>query len=395
MASKKFHISPKTGEPKQCRAKTKPCPYGGAESHFGTPEMAREAYEKLQEGGSFSNAIPPKAKWVGGHYNGERDIVDGRPGYWSTSIVSGFGKTERPTFFADDAGMQDDASTLPNSLESEDWRNITREAIVSGHFAGLEDAQAEFLAYQNNEGEHAWSMGHLFDGPIAEHADEFVKRGLLGEESKYDYELYQRNFKQVPPREKFFMALTQPNTGIMSQNVMDAALVFPERDLYPVLNRLGVYQVSVSPLKNGRETGLIYTVMTPEGDTRSFALYEHRNTDALCIVGMTNWSPTEQPHGPYPKDANGKESKSNFFAELSGKTSKRQIAETLGYFLSNAQKGELESDQELVAKAERLDWTAIISEQIPAFGEFVKEQREKARKGEDINESFARWEREF
>lgn len=390
--SKKFHIN-KSGDVRQCRAKTKPCPLGGAESHFGTEDAAREAYEQTQAG-SFSDPIPPRSKWVGGHYNGERDIVDGRPGRWSTMVTSGFGRTERATFFADDAGLQDDVKTLPNSFESEAWREVKREAVESGDLVGLEAAQTDYLRYENHEGEYEWSMGYLYDGEVSQYGDEMVRRALLGEESAYDYELYQRNFKQTPAREKFFLAMTK-QSGINSQNVVDAAMVFPDRDLYPVLKRLNVTNVSVSALKNSRETGLVYTVMTPQGTTRSFSLYEHRNSDALCIGGQENWDVNEQPFGPYAKDAAGKGSKENVFAEFSHDTSKRQVAETLGYFLQQAQRGELESDQDLIAKAERLDWNAIIAERIPGFGEWVAERQAERLGKRSEEDSFAAWAREF
>lgn len=42
----KYHISPKTGRPNQCKAVHR-CPIGG--EHFDTPEQAREAYEKQNE----------------------------------------------------------------------------------------------------------------------------------------------------------------------------------------------------------------------------------------------------------------------------------------------------------------------------------------------------------
>lgn len=170
------------------------------------------------------------------------------------------------------------------------------------------------------------------------------------------------------PNDRILKALTDPSNSIISRSAIYSALVFPEKDLKPVLERLGVENVSISPLLNGRETGLVYTVMDPEGNSRSFSLYEHRNTDSLVINGKTNWDVTESPYGPYVAD-----SKHEFFAEH-GNGEHKQAAETLGYFLKSAQDGTLESDQELVEKSERLDWNAIISERIPGFKSWLEDK---------------------
>lgn len=45
--SVKYHISPETGRPNQCRASVRVCPVGG--DHFDTKEDAREAYEKQMD----------------------------------------------------------------------------------------------------------------------------------------------------------------------------------------------------------------------------------------------------------------------------------------------------------------------------------------------------------
>lgn len=386
----RYHLSPETGEPKPCRAKPGNCPHGEDKDHFGTEEAAREYYEKIQR-------VPldgvRKGKTIKGHYDGERDVVDGRPGHWSTSVTSGWGPTERPIFFADDAGLQDDPSTLPDSFADESWREVQRPTLDSSRFIGFAEAQREALAYYAGE-RYDESYMMSFDGPVSQYTDEFAARLLAGEKSAYEDELYQRNFRQMSPKEKAFSAATREESG--SRQPMDLLLAFPDRDLAPVLERLGVEQVSVTPLKNTREVGLVYTVMTPSGSTRSFSVYEHRNTDAAVISGEENWDPEAKPYGPYATAADGTDSKWNMFAEFSVYAPKKQVAESLGYLLKSAQSGTLESDQELIAKAEKLDWGAILSEQIPAFGEWLGEKKKaKYESQEFIDQSFEAWENSF
>lgn len=155
---------------------------------------------------------------------------------------------------------------------------------------------------------------------------------------------------------------------------VSAVMEFPEKYLEPVLDELNVDNVSVSPFNNGREFGLVYSVMNPEGSTRSFSLYEHRNTDSMIINGAENWNRTQSDYGPYSKDNRGRSSKDNFFAEFAYGTDKRQVAETLGYFLKSAQKGSLGNDQELIDKAEHVDWRAILSNSVPGFKEWIEER---------------------
>lgn len=331
---------------------------------------------------------------MGGKHDGERDVVDGRPGHWSTSVVSGWGPTKRPTFFEDDAGKQDDPATLPDSFTDDaSWRKVARPTLNGATFVGFAEAQQEAFAYYAGE-RYDESYMMSFDGPVSQYTDELACRLLAGGVSAYEDELYQRNFKQMSPKEKAFSGAIREESG--SRQAMDLFLAFPDRDLAPVLERLGVEQVSVTPLKNTREVGLIYTVLTPSGSTRSFSIYEHRNTDAAVISGEENWDPETKPYGPYATAADGGESKWNMFAEFSVYAPKKQVAESLGYPLKSAQEGTLESDQELIAKAERLDWASILSKQIPAFGEWLgKQKAAKYESQEFVEQSFEAWENSF
>jgi len=50
----RYHVN-NNGEPGACRARTRPCPFGGAADHFDTKEAAREHYERLNQDGGFAN----------------------------------------------------------------------------------------------------------------------------------------------------------------------------------------------------------------------------------------------------------------------------------------------------------------------------------------------------
>lgn len=52
----KYHISPSTGNPNKCYARTKPCPVGGVSEHYPSKEAAREAYESKHKGYTFTKA---------------------------------------------------------------------------------------------------------------------------------------------------------------------------------------------------------------------------------------------------------------------------------------------------------------------------------------------------
>jgi hypothetical protein len=51
----KYHINPRTGNPGICRAH-KQCPFGGESEHYGSESEARQAYEAIQSGATFTPA---------------------------------------------------------------------------------------------------------------------------------------------------------------------------------------------------------------------------------------------------------------------------------------------------------------------------------------------------
>lgn len=152
--------------------------------------------------------------------------------------------------------------------------------------------------------------------------------------------------------------------------------VFPEKELNQRMKEVGVSNVTVSPLINGREVGNVYTVMQPDGNIRSFAVYEHRNSDSIIINGKTNWNPNEGI--PYAGKSH------DYFAEIGHKNYKT-AADTLAFFLKEAQSGSLQSDEYLANNAPKLDWNAILEKQLPGFKEFREKHYPSVKDFEDQN----------
>lgn len=149
-------------------------------------------------------------------------------------------------------------------------------------------------------------------------------------------------------------------------NQLYLGTVFPEKYLAPTMKKAGIKNVKVDTFYNNREYGNVYTVNDPYGNTKSFSIYEHRNSDSIIINGRTNWDKNDPKDNlPYSAD-----NKNAFFAEFGG-DDYSQVAESLTFFLSEAQKGDLDNDKELVDKAEHRDWRAILNNSIPGFKEWM------------------------
>lgn len=174
-----------------------------------------------------------------------------------------------------------------------------------------------------------------------------------------DYEVDDRSL--LRPRDRI-VGSVNGETGEGSQFYLAAA--FPDNELRVAMARNNTGPVSVAPFYNTREWGNAYTAIQPDGTSRTFSVYEHRNTDSIIINGRENWVGGEASSLPYAG-----ESKYDFFAEFPP-GEYRQAADALSYFLKSAQKGDLESDQDLVAKCSRRDWKAILSDSIPGYGEW-------------------------
>lgn len=276
-------------------------------------------------------------------------VKDGLPGYLIKSMVYGRGKVFTPEYWAG----KDNPETLPNSFETDDWKNVpTNDAP----FVNLEQSQIDYFKSYNNENLDAKYQFHGEN--MSENIIEFKKRWLNGEKSNNDSESYNRNYFDINQKERAFYSIENNS----NQNSY-FALQFPEKDLVPVLERLNVSNVAISPLTNNREAGLVYTVMNPKGDLHSITIFEEKNYDSFVIRGCKNWDKKEDWNVP-----------KYTYGQFSYDTPKKQAAEILGYFIKEAQEGRLESDEVLEMNAPRVDWNNILSEQIPGYSDFLKDK---------------------
>lgn len=225
---------------------------------------------------------------------------------------------------------------------------------------GLTEAQVEFVRHTNEQFLHDPD----FIAPHAEnYANETIDRYFAGEriETSRDYWV-----EALEPRDRLLSILTNPRQGTMSRQELYLSTIFPERELRGALEHMtNPPQITVSTFFNGRENGLVYSVMQPDGQLRSFSVYEHRNSDSIIINGKTNWVGEELPYAG--------ENKNEFFAEFSHENY-AQVASALSFYLSEASRGELADDGELCNSAEKIDWVANLSKQIPGFGDWAKTQ---------------------
>lgn len=144
---------------------------------------------------------------------------------------------------------------------------------------------------------------------------------------------------RVIPDDTLLYNLQHPGIG---QNLY-ASIIFPEKDLKPVLQEKGVEGVEAQAFNSFDQWGIVYTVKTPKGDKRSFTVYQSPSSDELYVNGKTNWDSTDGD-GPGPMAASPGRPLARFRA---GEFS--QAAETLGTLLKEAQDGTLGNDQELLA----------------------------------------------
>lgn len=183
------------------------------------------------------------------------------------------------------------------------------------------------------------------------------------------------DYKSIIPRQEVLMSYMAGSERNGSNNQLYLSVAFPERELKNAIEENGVNSVSVSSFYNSREWGNAYTVVDPEGNTRTFSVYEHRNTDSIIINGKKNWDPNEGI--PYAG-----ETKNAFFAEFHP-DDKKAAADTLGFFMKQAEKGELPDDDVLIDSAEHRDWRSILSDSVPGFKDWAEKNYPQQEKGSD------------
>lgn len=172
------------------------------------------------------------------------------------------------------------------------------------------------------------------------------------------------DYKSIIPRQEILMAALTGDEGNSSNNQLYLSTAFPERELNDALKEYPVNSVSVSAFYNSREWGNAYTVVDPEGNTRTFSVYEHRNTDSIIVNGKKNWDPNEGL--PYAAD-----NKNGFFAEFHPED-RKAAADALVYFMREAEKGDLPDDDVLVNSADHRDWRSILSDSVPGFKDWAE-----------------------
>lgn len=145
------------------------------------------------------------------------------------------------------------------------------------------------------------------------------------------------------------------------------AMAFPNMELKDAMEKADMRDVKATPFLNMREAGIAYTVQQPDGNTRTFSVYEHRNTDSIIINGTENWDGESLPYAG--------DSKNIFFAEFAP-DDRKQAADALVMFMKDAQNGELDSTHELASKAQHRDWDAILRSN-PVFGSAYGEFSDK------------------
>ena len=229
---------------------------------------------------------------------------------------------------------------------------LAPEREVNENCVGLREAQ---LASFNHYNEDTYSDDEKTLGNSAiNHFDSTLNRVANGESySPFDENVPDSSY-YVPEHDRFMRELSYSNN-------LYYATAFPDNELKKAMEQSGVSNVSVTAFQNGREWGNAYTVITPDGSTRTFSVYEHRNTDSFIINGKTNWDGQGLPY------AGG--TKYEFYAELHP-DDRETAARTLVYFMKSAQKGELEDDAYLIKNAPQRDWATILSESVPGFAEW-------------------------
>lgn len=229
---------------------------------------------------------------------------------------------------------------------------------------GLEQARIEAVNNMNMIGYDEDRKQYFFCENVEEFLEDTLNRIAAGEVYEHELMNYTSSaFYSARDENKLIAALSNEEDSNFSRPLY-LMTVFPDNELREAFDRMNIENVSVSFAPNGREDGFAYTVIQPNGDARTFGVFEHRNTDSIIISGATNWD----GKGGSPRNGNTKQC---FFAEFAPED-RRQAADTLAFFIKAAQKGELESDEILEATVERRDWISILSKQIPGFGDWAE-----------------------
>lgn len=400
-----FHINPTTGNPSPCSAKHH-CPFGDMEAdHYSTRAEAQAGFESKMTTFDLSgkNRLALLKKKVVRKNDLDYDTIEYELKHieeweqpWTPSDEKNMALihelstvVEREPFTSKD---QVEARLLMEKLDpyfkpkrsggwdSSDtsWRardntmHSLGESLIRRRLAdaltyepaeqesnerliGLTEAQEIVLKNYNRPSSDFYKGVYI--GEVESHFQEAIARVKRGDAPAPEQILESENHRSLlPDSERIFNKL-HPDSPIYDQQLY-LATVYPVNELKEEMDRVGVDNVSVTPFENGREWGNVYTVMQPNGSTRSFSVYEHRNTDSIIINGSSNWAGTGRPYAGDSKDT--------FFAEFAPEDRKRS-AQALTFYMMQAQSGSLEGDDELASKVSKRDWNAILDASIPGF----------------------------
>lgn len=149
--------------------------------------------------------------------------------------------------------------------------------------------------------------------------------------------------------DRLLWELSNPDESSSNVQQLYLSTVFPVRDLAPKLEEAELIgEVRVRHFFNTRENGFVYTVDTPDGNTRSFCVYEHRNSDHLIINGTANWNEMAEPDDPDNLPYAGESKYNVLHSETCGRF--EDVSVKLVDFLKRAHNGTLESNMELLEK---------------------------------------------
>lgn len=421
----RYHINPATNRPNKCRAKIR-CQFqqeGAPEvPHFDTKEEA-QAYANAQDAATYGEVatitkstehkpviVSPEEELpvLQGNLQQERPHhrmiefyfrnLDDNDTPWSADDTEDFATVMEihtilrdpnpeniakanelyqqmhvveypPRYHADihkrrDKNLQSLASYMIDSAVAEQYEGMNNppQRPDNDRMFGLDTARYEAVEHYNNLG-YDFTKEHYLSENVTKYIEPTLDRIAAGE--VYDPpQLSQASERHFAKEENVLMSVVSnpENNGFDRTFYMQT--VFPENELRESLERHNVDNVSVSFVPNGREDGLAYTVMQPDGSTRTFNVYEHRNTDSIVIAGTTNWKPGTIPRSSDSKDA--------IFAEFAPEDA-RQVADALTFYLQSAQRGDLPDDKTLEATSERRDWLAILDEDIPGFKQWAQD----------------------
>jgi hypothetical protein len=402
----RYHINPDTGNVNQCRARYS-CRFGDfATDHYSTKEKALAAVEDRLT----AEFTEPKAAIKGLEMRALRhepldfdavavhlEYAQDNKAEWTREEKENLQRILRlQALLEQDPFPQDgltDAMELRDGLHayhnrfgrrSDDWdrRNyhlvqLAQALVLRKRFdllparepaplrrrnealVGLESAQEEHFKTYNEKLDLSHSDGNFRLGPTAgAHLQATLDWVAAGEEPPvYFGERGEEGL--MAEEERLLTKLSPESPGFENQIYM--SLAWPDNELREAMERTRLSQVTVGTFFNGRESGNVYTVLQPDGTTRSFSVYEHRNSDSIIINGKADW-----PGDNYPYAS---ESKYEFFAEFAAED-RPQAASALTFYLREAQKGELPDDATLASQAQKRDWISILSASAPGFGQW-------------------------